>query len=511
MQPILQYLAMRCFVLLCLCFTIRTVTYPQPVTTFSKIFSNYPLNAENGWEVKPIEDGYIVVSTSRCLDTVPEEVCCSISKINNDGDIVWFKQFDFYPKRGGSTLIHEDKIYISGGIDEADSQFTLHCLDMDGNILWNREYGDPNKTEGDPALILTSNHRFVLCGGRGRPEIGPNRYISYLVFADMNGDSLAAYTYSEQNRVTIARTVIESTRSEIVFAYIYCPSVCGLDLKGGLMSIDTSGKVNWTTDFPFSFQPANPHIIQTDSQTLVMKWHADTTVLQWDRSPPALYYLSTAGKVLDRYVFTNQNQNEIMDIAPTGDGGLVGAGSVYVDPMQNERAGWVVRMSADKQRLWERAYRDTSFQGYPFTLQSIEPTSDGGYIAVGTIINRMTGVLESHNWLLKLDSAGCLKPGCGTINIITGTEEAVFLKGKDIRVWPNPTHGPLTVEMPPELTGRQNSRTIVCSERGEQVQLVAKPFDQYNLYDLSSQPAGKYFLIFMVGNEIVDAKKVLKM
>lgn len=95
------------------------------------------------------------------------------------------------------------------------------------------------------------------------------------------------------------------------------------------------------------------------------------------------------------------------------------------------------------------------------------PTSDGSVILCGSIINNMTGVREAYNTVYKLDSKGCLRPGCGYDNFLSGAEDITFLRGEGICAYPNPTRALLNVEIPEPLRGQRNSRAIVWSAQGE--------------------------------------------
>lgn len=151
---------------------------------------------------------------------------------------------------------------------------------------------------------------------------------------------------------------------------------------------------------------------------------------------------------------------------------------------------------------------DTIWQGRTFGLQHVIPASDGGYLATGTITNNMTGVWESHNWLLKLDSTGCLDPGCGNINYVSDTEEAVFLNGKNIKIYPNPAKDYIQVELPADFDLRQGTYAVLASSSGGIVrrEKMDGPSAQINL---SGVAPGVYYVMIRRGNEIVGSKKVV--
>jgi hypothetical protein len=497
---------MRLFILISF-LLLWAYAHTQDVT-FSKVFSNFPLNPENGAIAKEIKGGYLTLSGFDCLGQTVKS-CCMISKIDIHGEIVWFKHYPFRPS-SNSLLIEQDKIYISGHTENEDKQFVLYCLDMEGNVMWNREYGDPSKSETFPRLLLTSDKHFILYGAKEKSELEQGSLVLYLLKTNMVGDSLTEYTYGWEHGTALVRTIIEDEQKNWVLSYGFCPPqvFCFLNPQDGVLRISPSGEQQWKTTFPKYWPATLSNVIQTAPNTLVANTDFDTITLDRDPSPPALYFLDTLGQVKDRFVFMSQTEKEIHSLAPLPDGGLVGGRQSYFDSTHKSLGGWIFRMRADRKIAWERVYTDTAYEGRTVGFQHIAPTSDGGYIAVGTIINRMTGVPESHNWLLKLDSAGCLKPSCGQINIITDTEEAVFLKGKDIRVWPNPSDDFIHVRLPDGFVLQKDVHIHLVSNSGGTVGRFDVSQQETRL-DIAHLPEGIYYVVVSQGNEIIASKKVI--
>ncbi|MDO8969577.1 MAG: T9SS type A sorting domain-containing protein, partial [Saprospiraceae bacterium] len=230
----------------------------------------------------------------------------------------------------------------------------------------------------------------------------------------------------------------------------------------------------------------------------------------YDWTPPTLFYLSMAGQIQDSLVFENQSNKEIDDLEPLWEKGLVGCGSNYIDYITSPMpipGGWVFRVDENKEVLWDRTYTDTTFQGEVFKLQSIAPTSDGGYIAVGTIDNNMTGVRESHNWILKLDSLGCLQSGCGETNYITGTTETTFLKGENILVYPNPANSYVNIQLPADYP-LKNLSAFLVSNTGKTIKKVVVNATETHL-TLPEIGAGIYYLMITQGNEIITSRRII--
>jgi Secretion system C-terminal sorting domain len=476
---------------------------------FSKIISNYPLDPEVAWTVAEVVDGYIICSVGECLgqDVI---ICAVVSKLDKNGNVVWFKQLDFYPNPSNSLLIREDRIYICGGTNQAEIQAVLYCLDMNGIILWNRAFGKPGKFDVSTSMVFTSDDHIVICGTRYPDAPGLPLRIVYLIKTDLDGNLIDEYTYDFQNSQSLGWSIIETTDAQIVFSYDACPLSCFTDFNAGVASIDTSSNLNWNLAFPLSFQPDRPSVVQTDYNTLIANWHTKTSLPNHDLTPPTLFYISLAGQIKDSLVFENQSLKEIRDLEPIWEKGLAGCGSNYIDFVTDPdpaSGGWIFRVDENKELLWDRTYTDTTHLGMADWLQSITKTSDGGYIAVGRLVNNMTGVLEAHNWILKLDSLGCLEANCGEVNYITETEEATFLKGKDIVVYPNPSASYVNIRLPKDLPLNNLSAFLVANSGATvkkiQVNAIETPIT------VSDIPAGIYYLILSTGNEIITSKRIV--
>jgi len=476
---------------------------------FSKVFSNYPLSGENGINIISYSGGYFLIGYNGCSNNSNLD-CMTVARLNNIGEINWFKEYEHYGTRKIQVVILNDKIYLSGRTREVDYQYLLYCLDLNGNIIWKKEFGDVNKNEWSPGLLMTHNDDLILYDARDRNQNHIYEWLPVLMKVNLQGDSLTEFTFNEQYDASSVRQVIESTQHDLIASYVYCPDGCFFDLKAGVICLDSVGNTKWVLDLPFSFSSYGCFVSQIDSNTLAVKWHIDSNLPNHDLTPPAIFFTNISGAIQDTFIFQNQSLKEVHYMESIWEKGLVGSGSNFIDYLTLSNppwGGWVFRMDENREIVWDRTYLDTIYQGRSFGLNQIIPTSDGGYIATGTITNFMTGVWESHNWILKLDSSGCLQPGCGNLNYITETEEAVFLKGKDIKVYPNPASEYVQVEFPPDFD-LKNTLLHIVSNTGAVVKRISpnSNMTQLNISDLTS---GIYYVIATKGNEIINSKRII--
>lgn len=176
-------------------------------------------------------------------------------------------------------------------------------------------------------------------------------------------------------------------------------------------------------------------------------------------------------------------------LSQTKDGALLGCGWRRLSPFLPEQVdstedGWVFKATSDGKEVWQRYHRH-ALEG-DFRLWDVEPT-EKGMIAAGYSNDADSTNDESMNaWGLKLDSAGCLKPGCAV-----GIERRSKKVVSELRVYPNPAQEHLYIELPDNKGA--GSRLRIWNSRGRLMEEKRMVGDKHRL-DLSEYPKGVYFL-----------------
>ncbi|MBL0314400.1 MAG: T9SS type A sorting domain-containing protein [Flavobacteriales bacterium] len=201
-------------------------------------------------------------------------------------------------------------------------------------------------------------------------------------------------------------------------------------------------KVALTADGKYIFAGQDQNAVQNQSRSQVTKLDINNTVL-WTH-----FYGEIGWGCL------------AFSIKALPDGGFVFCGG---DGSFGGAYGYICRIDQDGNELWYRKYRQT--EGNECFATDVNPTTDGGFI--------MTGLLQPDNqldlpqdmWAIKLDSMGCLIPGC-QVGIIEKGEVAAM------RIYPNPADDFINVFVESQqvgdcalhlydLQGRLNSSAIL--------------------------------------------------
>lgn len=290
-----------------------------------------------------------------------------------------------------------------------------------------------------------------------------------------------------------------------------------LDAGGGnydqwLIRVDSAGTVDWDEQYGTQLNDApNAHVTSLDDGSVVFAtgW---ATVSQYVLNL-VLVKVDASGMLVWDQAYgadgTNTTLYAVKEVSPGGDLIAVGESS-HPDAFN----GVLLRTTAQGDSLWLRYYHyaDSVWTLGKGTLRDVMPTPDGGFIAVGTAYPSSNNpndppIYGQDTWVVKVDSMGCLEPGC---HVITGLQSQVTNWRGGLTVAPNPACGVarLAWELPEGLVG--SCQLSVVSAAGHLVETVpvARAEKNYSL-DVSGYPAGLYHVHLVVDGRWVSGGKVV--
>ncbi len=158
--------------------------------------------------------------------------------------------------------------------------------------------------------------------------------------------------------------------------------------------------------------------------------------------------------------------------------------------------GMLHKLNADGTILWSRYYAHYTGlpAGYEHVFNAVQPTSDGGFILTGEA-QGPTPPNTSRLWLVKLDSMGCLVPGCHTV----GVQEFESALQSALQVSPNPAREAVrfSLELPGGYQLHGKVQAVLLDAQGNE---VGRQLAQANgsllsgAIALDGQAAGLYYL-----------------
>jgi hypothetical protein len=207
------------------------------------------------------------------------------------------------------------------------------------------------------------------------------------------------------------------------------------------------------------------------------------------------------------------SDTELTEMVEASDGdGYVASGIIleYISVVEWYRTSWLVKVSPEGDSLWSRRY--TYFDG-EFVAPEVfdmKATPDGGYVLVGFTKNQYNPVTNPivPAWIMKVDSFGCLIPGCHLPN---ATEEIEMeVAAPLVGIYPNPASELLNFQ----LQGVPNTKHVnfrVVSMDGKVMQETRQVNVETTVtIPLVGWPAGAYFLQCLDNGVVICSEKFIK-
>lgn len=482
---------MRAFVLLAL-FVMRGLAAAQGGTTFNVVHQNVVEGPAVGYSVKEISGGYLVFSDQRGWSPSPQDPFTSLFSI----DGVLLSERDFIRARycnfgwpdpvtrvtsGGFAAA----VTVFGWTSALDSIF-LYRFGDDGDTLFSRFLGT-DTTFGVRKCIQGANGDLLFTGLHEPPKE------QFCLRTDTLGNILSSFAFPGFDGSGIA----EDVNGDIYLSgqWIY-PNP-----RGSLIKCNPAGAVHW-----FQLQPLGP---ATTGLYRTVKVLADGSVfvcgyfVQYVNPFPEIMYAhavrySSTGEIIWQDTARSTSNGyviaELNDAFQRSDGSIVAAGSYSTQQIGGH--GFVRTYALNGSVLWDRqfTYYDTVEATGTHRIWDVEPTSDGGMVLTGEAWNN-TQQSPPNLWLVKLDSMGCLVPGCNLV----GMEEMVTDLQSHLVVSPNPASDLVNVllELPEggEAQGQTQVQLLDASGRMVLEEKVQQNLNKLSVtLNVSALPGGIYYL-----------------
>lgn len=473
--------------------------------TFSKSI-DVDFDADSGVAIRAVQDGYLLLAGSICFSNTLD--CYSILKTDFEGNIIWKKQLNNFPykiKPTGNYNNHgiavnetQDVIYFSGIIQPQGNPFDIFLIKTDeqGDSLWLKTYGGAY-IDLSASVFYRTDTTLLLFGdfavGTGNDDV------IWLLETDLDGNVVWEETYGEEYGMVGRQDIIQLANKDIVFTYLSCDQsgfcTTGDEQVLKITKIDSIGVEIWTKDvYYFDELWSNSSLVGLDDGGFLLSFYRQNFQQGWFY-PPILIWLDSMGNVINQYNFPADSESTIQDLAITTSGNIIGVG--YIDKFDLGLVGWVFAMSQEGELLWNREIADLRFPAKISQLNAVEEAENGGLIMTGSIMDTFLNHIPAFNnqnvWLLKLDSMGCLEPGCVELQILTEAKEIV-VHDDLFTIFPNPSKNELIVRLNKTSKIHSNLKAVIYNSIGEKVLLTPINDNNISVIDVSDLPSGLYFV-----------------
>ena len=455
-------------------------------------------------------------------------------KMDSAGEVLWTKtyggsgdEFGYYVQEtsdGGYIIAGETSSF---GLDSSDVY--LIKTNSSGDVMWTKTYGG-SKIDVGSCVQQTYDGGYVIIGHT--ESYGEGSADSYLIRTDSVGDTLFTKTYGGIG--WDGSYIVQITND---FGYILSGETYGFGSGPSdvyLIKVDENGVTEWTKTFGGNGYEGAWGVQQTtDNGYIVAGWansfgagNYDVYLIRTDSNGDTIWTKTYGGTGLDVGIQVQQ----------TSDNGFIVAGYTY-----SFGAGggdvYLIKTNANGDISWSQAYGDSVDDA----AYAVQQSSDGNFIIVG--ISFSIGAGSSDVYLIRTDSignaGGCLQSSAATIEsnpqTLVGTTATVRGSGgsvnststiisntttidsslcivtaiheqevpkPEVSLYPNPTAGFFLLDT--DLV--DIDKIMIRNYLGQVVKTYSLP---NQTMDLSDQPAGIYFVSFIVKAELIT-RKIIK-
>lgn len=316
-------------------------------------------------------------------------------KINDKGDTISTLNYDIQSGNDYSVTIintNDNGFAVFGQTcNQVQSgrkcNYFLMKLDSAGNKQWHQIYKQSSTSFENPnSVIQLSDGSFYLFGQSTLNSIMK----WFLVKTDSLGNKLWQKTYSEYPRQA-GIAMIEGEGNTILLAGSYSTDVNGNPsgvVRGCTMLIDSSGNKQWSK----SYGKADLSGIYTSG-------------------------LYSVTKKTNKYILAGVTNN--------------------YDSLDNGQ-GWLLAINFNGDSLFQRLYNVNP--KLPEHIYAINKTNDG-FLISGYGFTKIDSINSQDAWILKVDTLGCLTPGCQLVGI-----NNIPISREEIKIYPNPAKDKIQFE-----------------------------------------------------------------
>lgn len=505
-----------CF--LSLCFSILASSFLFGQQYWSKRY-DFDMGNEFGSQVIAEDDGFLVFMWSGCALN-HNDFCYSIIKFDFDGTKMW--QTIMYDTIGPNSYIamaiRNDTIFVNTDY-KTKNGYSILSYDLQGNYLGRFDYLHPG-VDGTlwARTIKSKNDRLFVC--LSYQDTVDNRFKAKTRAYDQAWNQLWEVVVPDNDYPKIRFMDMDACADGGVI--VACVSSKSYDeVVCSVQKYDAQGNKEWSTPIHETADIfSSPVSINIHPDGGYMgHWTLSTGAGFTNPEPDCWFKLDANGqiewqKVVDPYEYRNFTTNFI---AQNGDmiGCGIGADAPY-DTIDEPDLyyGYVARIKPNGEPRWERRFFERKDGGYYPLLYHGAELENGDLIFTGFVwdtIQTPQNPSWDDLWLLKLDSNGCLTPGCDYKQyVLPALEPNQIVNLETFTVFPNPCTEYFTLAA---ILGKQLPlgmyQLVLYDALGRKVLKQGFNPDFLTKVAISELIPGGYTLVISLNGKEVQSLKVL--
>ncbi|MBK9107173.1 MAG: T9SS type A sorting domain-containing protein [Saprospiraceae bacterium] len=335
------------------------------------------------------------------------------------------------------SKLNDSAIYIAGTrfvYKDTVENFWYCKLSLQLDTLWTKELlTDYNRCYVQKILALRGQ-RIAFCGGKDQRR--PNSTASLtshgvVAIADSIGNLIHFVEFNDLDTTTLEGYYgLAVDKDENIYS-------CGIVKKSGfnhdavIVKVSPNGKLIWRKQVP-SLEFSEGLLYGQSMPNGSILFVGDSykpNFFDDDFSFILLLSLLPDGNIDFTKRIMKGFENYIDNCVSDNAGNTVCAG--YYKPNRETKAdGWICKFTPTGDSLWSRVISKTERTEQFF---NISKASDGGFYLTG--LSKIDSINTSKSWIVKVDSFGCLVPGCQNV---VNTNDISKRKVAAFKFFPNP-------------------------------------------------------------------------
>jgi len=468
--------------------------------------SFYKLYSGNGYDkgegIVQLEDSsYIITGSSSSWEGSSQAF---LLKIDSVGNYKWSQNFGGPESETGKRVLYNKDLgfYIAGftnSFGAGDFDAYLVRTNLSGEKIWEKNYGKSTHWERVNDAIMDADSNIVLIGETINLNNGNSDIL--IIKTTKNGDTLWTRTLGGEGE-DVAKSIVNFNENYLIGGH-YFVSDSNL-IKGFIIELNSSGNV---VRWDMIGHKSGNYSINDLSIGVNKVYVAGNRIVSSTNNDAYTGIYDFSGQLINHYTITDGSdiRNErFMQISYNPIKNKVAMGYQTINPSTYQDNFDVILAYFDPTELyWMNQFQSINNQGLD-EINDIIPTSDGGYIAIGSSQN--TGLANftfnggTHIYALKVDKNDAYPTTQNNYvlnQLVSVAIKSEILKGK---VYPNPFNGEFTIE----LDGNESTKAVLLNNLGQE--LNSFDFEGTITYSTSHLKSGTYFL--RIGNSVTKLVKL---
>ena len=438
----------------------------------------------------PVEDTLLVVGLGTTWD-FPYPGKLMLTKFDHYGEMMSYNleladsSHNYYPLE---SILLGQKLFVVGGfatgqIADRGGFYTLY--DLNTGLEWFNEIEAlPDSRMFFSDVLVLPNDRFLILAFQ---QIFNVATTTRLICVDIEGDILWEQEYGSPEYSVISGSISSVSDSVFLVGLQKGPSISqDLITRASIMKIDEVGNIISEWDDDETIQTFGPQkIFATDDNGILFvgKIYTETP---WPGWRSYICHLdSTYNKLWTIKAGTPSIHDYLNNMIQTSDGNFIAVGNAFdslANGIDNIQSGYLMKFDIEGSIIWEKRYYGIEALAETNKFYDIIELDDESLVLCGGSVDLNADSFPAHGWLVRLDSNGQLDS--------TSSLEIIYSYSMDdLLLFPNPADTHLTVEFKTDRI----QQLEIFNVSGQLVQSQSANSHKVEL-NVAALAAGVYFL-----------------